>query len=379
MTVHDSAVIVRDMRVVELDVGRDPRWDAFVQSHPEGLVFHHSTWLRSLEREYPSNVVALACEDGDGRLHGLLPLATTRGMPLGLGGAGARRRLSSLPRTPVAGPLATSRGALTALVRAAVDRAREQPALLLQLKMSAPELDGLVEGLAGRPWRYNYVLELPDNQEAVRFGNARNHSRIRWAVNKATRNGVHVRPARSEAELRAWYELYLDVNRWRLQPARPYRFFRAAWDLMRPLGLMRLLLAEHRTTGGTRIVAGSVLLMLGSTVFYAFNGRRPDALGLRPNDVIQWHAIHDAAREGFRRYDLGEVATENRDLAAFKSKWGTEAKQLHRYYYPPPHDEPAGYGSLEAETRARRLVTAIWRRVPLRMTAIVGDRVYRYL
>jgi len=379
MTVPSGAEAAVDLRVVDLDFRTDPRWDEFVSSHPDGLVFHHSAWLRTLEREYGSLFLALACEDAGRRIQGVLPLAVTRGLPFGLGGAGTRRRLSSLPRTPLAGPVAASRAALAALAEAAVERTRAEPGLLLQLKLSEPSLDGLVDGLVGAPWRLNYVLDLPAEPDAVRFGNSRNHARIRWAVNKATRSGVHVRPAETEAELRDWYSLYLDVNRWRLQPPRPYRLFRAAWELMRPLGLMRLLLAEQRAEGRSRIVAGSMLLMLGGTVFYAFNGRLREALALRPNDVIQWRAIHDAAREGFRRYDFGEVAQENRDLAAFKSKWGTDAQRLHRYYFPAPPDVDAGYGSLESENLARRVGTRAWRWLPLRATAFVGDRIYRYL
>jgi lipid II:glycine glycyltransferase (peptidoglycan interpeptide bridge formation enzyme) len=122
-----------------------------------------------------------------------------------------------------------------------------------------------------------------------------------------------------------------------------------------------------------------MLLMLGHTVFYAFNGRLREALPLRPNDVIQWHAIHQACAEGFRRYDFGEVAEANLDLAKFKSKWGTEARRLHRYYYPAPPAAGAGYASLESENLIRRAATPIWQRVPPGLTEIFGDRVYRYL
>jgi hypothetical protein len=379
MTTRPGAEAAVDLRVVDVDVHRDPRWDEFVCGHPEGLVFHHSAWLQTLEHEYSSRFLALGCEDGQGRLQGVLPLVFTRGLPLRLGGPGARRRLSSLPRTPLAGPLATSRAALATLAKAAVDYARAEPGLVLQLKLSEPTLDGLVDGLVGTEWRLNYVLELPDDPDAVRFGNSRNHARIRWAVNKASRSGVHVRPAEREAELRAWYSLYLHVNRWRLQPPRPYRLFEAAWNLLRPLGMMRLLLAEHRSGNRAEMLAGSVFLMHGATVFYAFNGARRDALSLRPNDIIQWHAIHDAVKEGFRRYDFGEVSQENHDLAAFKSKWGTEAQPLHRYYFPAPRGVNIGYGSLESERRVRRVGTRVWRHLPLRATALVGDRVYHYL
>jgi hypothetical protein len=379
MTVSSGAEAAVDLRIVDVDHRTDPRWDEFVCSHPKGLVFHHSAWLRTLECEYESVFHALGCEDGRGQIHGVLPLAATKGFPFGLGGAGTRSRISSLPRTPVAGPLVTSQAALVMLAAAAVERARAMPGLVLQLKMSEPLLDGVVDGLVGAPWRLTYVFDLPTDPESIRFGKSRNHARIRWAVNKALRSGLEVRPAETESELREWYSLYLDVNRWRLHPSRPYRFFRAAWELMRPLGLMRLLLAEVRGQGRTRIVAGSMLLMLGDTVFYSFNGRRRESLSLRPNDMIQWRAIHDGSREGFRHYDFGEVAEENRDLAAFKHKWGTSARRLHRYYFPAPDEISAGYGSLESENLARRMGTSVWRRVPLRATAFVGDRVYRYL
>jgi CelD/BcsL family acetyltransferase involved in cellulose biosynthesis len=378
LTANSSTASAVDLRVVDLNPSHDPRWDEFVTAHADGLVFHHSAWLRTLECEYDHGSVALGAEDADGRLHAILPLAYTRGLPFGLGGPAAGRRLASLPRTPIAGPLSTSREALMAVVGSAVQRVRAEPGLRLQIKTPSPELDGVGE-LVGKPWRLNYTLELPSDLGALRFGNARNHSRIRWAVNKATRSGLHVRPAESEEELRAWYRLYLDVNRTRLQPPRPYRLFEAAWRLLRPLGLMRLLLAEHRTGSASRIVAGSVLLMLGGTVFYAFNGRLREALSLRPNDVIQWHAIHQACAEGFRRYDFGEVAEANLDLAKFKSKWGTEARRLHRYYYPAPPEAGAGYGGLESESLFKRAATPIWHRMPSRLTEIFGDRVYRYL
>ena len=55
------------------------------------------------------------------------------------------------------------------------------------------------------------------------------------------------------------------------------------------------------------MIAGSIVLGVGRTAFYAFNGRLRSALPLRPNEVLQWDAIRDACRRGFERYDLGEV------------------------------------------------------------------------
>jgi hypothetical protein len=364
-------------RVVQIDI-RDRRWDAFVLTAPGATVFHHSGWVAALERENGQRPVALAFEEADGTLSGVLPLMVTRGLPLGLGGAGVKRRLSSLPRTPIAGPLARSTGVLRALVEAATARAHAG-GLRLQLKLAASTLDGLTPGLEPSPWRLSYVKPLPDDPDRLRFGNARNHARIAWAVRKAQRDGLHVRDAVDERDLRDWYRLYLQVNRWRGLPARAYRLFQAAWEHLRPGGFLRLLLVHRQQSRREQLVAGSMLLGLGDTTFYAFNGSRRDALSTRPNDLLQWHAMREAAAAGYRWYDFGEVDDANEGLAGFKSKWDTETRRLMRYHAPPlPHEE-TGYGGLGSRSWARRLALTVWRRVPLAATEFAGDRVYRFL
>jgi CelD/BcsL family acetyltransferase involved in cellulose biosynthesis len=357
-------------RVVEVDCRTDPRWEAFVASHPDGSIYQHPAWLEVLERAYGYRPINLACEDEQGRLRGVLPLCRTRGLVTGRG-------LASLPRTPLAGPLAADRDAAARLLRAAIERLEGEPGARLLLKVPSGRLDGLADGLAGAAWELTYVLDLPAQPDRLHFGNSRNHARIKWAVGKAARLGVRVRCAETEAELRAWYRLYLETMRWHVVPPRPYRFFRAAWDLLRPRGLMRLLLAEQHEAGRSRLLAGSILLMFGQTVFYAFNGRRSDDLSLRPNDAIQWQAIHDAGREGFRRYDFGAVLAENNGLADFKAKWGAEPAWVDKYLYPAPpvvaqEGTPGGGG-------ARRLANRVWRRLPLGATAHLGDWVFSYL
>lgn len=364
------------LQVVEV-AAQDPRWETFVATHPDGLIYHHPAWLHALEQEYGKTAVRLACEDGDGRFRGVLPLLPTRGLPSIGGEQLVSRRLSSLPRTPVAGPLALDSQATAALVRAAVERVRGKPGTKLQLKVCSADLDGLVDGVVGKPWRVTYVLDLPERLEDLRFGNSRNHARIKWAINKAAKSGVQVRPAETEDELRSWYGLYLDTMRWHATPPRPYRFFKVCWELLRPTGLMRLLLAEQHEAGRSRLLAGSIFLMSGQTVFYAFNGRRREDLALRPNDAIQWRAIHDACRDGFRRYDFGEVVEGNQGLAEFKGKWGVEPRRLYRYYYPAPRElEPGPHAS---DGSIQRLAKAAWRRLPLRATALLGDWGYSYL
>ena len=175
----------------------------------------------------------------------------------------------------------------------------------------------------------------PDDPDGLRFGNSRNHGRIKWAVNKASKEGVEVRVAEELADVKTWYPLYLRTMREVVVPPRSLRLFEAMWRELAPKDLMRLYVAEQKG----EMLAGSIVLGFGRTAFYAFNGRLRSALALRPNEVLQWEAIHDACRRGFKRYDLGEVTGGNEGLAEFKRKWGADEVQMHRYYHPPPEPD----------------------------------------
>jgi hypothetical protein len=366
---RDIAGFDTTLKVVEVNPRIDPRWEAFVKNRSDSLIYHHPAWLEVLEEAFNYQPVNLACEDSNGQLHGIFPLFYMRGLLAG-------RQLSSLPRTPVAGPLAHNEQAIGLLVREAVERARAEKGTRFQLKMLSNTLDGLVDDVVGVPWRETYVLELPERPELIRIGNSRNHARIKWSVNKATRLGVEVRQAETDQELRAWYKLYLETMRRISVPPRPYYFFEVAWKQLRPRDLLRLLLAYHSEGGRTRLLAGSLLLMYSQTVFYAFTGWRREDLSLRPNDVIQWRAIHDACADGYRYYDFGEVTRDNQGLAEFKSKWGAEPRWMYRYYYPAPRELEMSI--LDSPSRARQIAGEVWRRLPIKATVLLSELAHHY-
>lgn len=397
LSVEAQKLNTKRTRVVEVDFRRDRRWEDFVALHPDALIYHHPNWLAALESEFGQKCVSLGCEDETGELRAILPLFYTKGLPLKLGRNAAGRRLSSLPRTPVAGPLALDPESMAAVLRRAVELASETGSQL-EIKTRIAGLSGVVRDLVSVPWRFTYVQELPSTTEGscwkefcerlriprecgsckecrrLRFGNAKRQHRINWAVNKAAKLGLQVREAETLAELEQWYGLYLETMRHNAIPPRPFRFFISLWSLLRPRHQLRLLLAELKSESGTRLVAGSILLAFGQTVFYAFTGCSHRDFSLHPHDIIQLDAIRDACKNGFRWYDFGEVAEDHETLAQFKSKWGTEAQRLYRYYYPAPANE-LGVKAFPLSSSIRR----VWRFLPLRQTALLGDRIYRYM
>lgn len=368
----------RNLRVAETNPRTDPRWESFVVEHPNGSIYHHPAWLEALEREYGQKGVYFICEDAVGQVLAILPMMYTRGLPFGVGTPPSGRRLSSLPRTPIAGPLSTDSRATVALLQTAVQRVAGAPGVLLQIKTQGRELDGLIDGLVCAPWRLAYLLRLPTDAEGpFRINNSESRASVKRAINKAKRLGVYARRAETEAELSTWYRLYLETMRRNLVPPRPYRFFAGLWKSLKPRGMMELLLAEQESNGQRRIIAGSIFLMFGQTTSYGFNGSALKDLYLRPNDLLHWEAINEACKNGFQFLDLGEVPEGNDELARFKRKWGAEPVRLHRYYYPGSRN--ADGVSLESGGYPQLISGGLWRRLPLAATAWIGDRIYAYL
>ena len=361
-------------RVVELGAGDHGRWEDYVRGHPLGLVYHHPLWLATLVAESGTAPLTLAVEDGHRRLRGVMPMLRTRGLPGFRAEQIASPRLSSLPRTPIAGPLADDDPTATLLVRAATARATAE-GLRLEIKPS-PDAPAGVSPARLTAWRRTYVVDLPDDPDDMRFGEARNHARIRWAVKRAAKQGIVIRAGSAAHDLRAWYRLYVLTLRRHGVPPRSLGFFRALCAALEPRGLLRLQLAEQASDDHAVLVAGSLLLAFNTTVFYAYNGVSDEGLALRANDALQWHALRDACREGFRRYDLGEVSADNPGLAEFKRKWGSREVHLTRYHHPPVA------GHADATARRRGLVPLIrrgWTRVPPAVTALAGRAIYRRL
>lgn len=383
------------LRVFELDFRNDARWERFVCAHPDALIFHHPGWLAALESEYDQKCVSLACADENGQLTAVLPLFYTKGLRFRMGPVATGRRLSSLPRTPTAGPLAFSKQAEARIIEYAVELARSQRAQL-EIKTHQSDLTGSPQSLSCVSWRPTYVEDLPSPTESeswhnswenlrlprtctscegcrrLRFGNAKRQHRVNWAVSKAIKLGLTVREAETEEDLERWYQLYLLTMRHNAVPPRPYRLFQSLWSGLQPTGGMRLLLAEQQKLGVKRIVAGSILLEFGQTVFYAFTGCAPEDFGLHPHDVLQIEGIRGACRRGFRWYDFGEVAEEHETLMQFKTKWGGSPQPLYRYY-SPPRAEPASEGDSRLASVGRR----VWRHLPTKATSVLGDLIYR--
>jgi hypothetical protein len=364
-----------DLRVIEIDPSTDKRWDEYVKSVPESVVYHHSAWLEVVKEAYGCTLINFACVDSNGQLHGILPLSLKRGLFTG-------HVFSSLYGAPVAGPLTQNPSALAVLVGAAVQIAHRESGFPLELKVLSNVLDGVIPKFDHVSVQNTYVLNIPQNAELLRLEKSR-HASVRRAVNKASRLGVHVRLAETERELWNWYRLYSETMSRLAALPQSYYFFKSAWNKLHQQDLMQLLIAEHHQGRQVKLLGGLMLLTFGHTIYYAYGGWSWKDQSLRANDALHWEAIQYACRKGFCRYDMGG-GSNKQGLAEYKTKWGAHAEPIYSYRYFDSSDASVVTSKSQRlilkwhvdihalDGPVRQLALSILRRLPLRAVAALS-------
>jgi len=354
----------------------DQEWIEFIQNYEECSIYHHPAWLKVLQEETNQKIVKLVCRNSSGKLVGILPLQFTRGVPFRFGGIPGAKRVSSLPRTPVSGLVALNEDIADLLISNAIEISKNSSKHRLQIKSFNDNLNSHIKNLSKHYWREFYFTEIPKYPEEIRFGNSKNHTKIKWGVNKAIKNGVSIRYSNSEKDLSLWYDLYLDTMKFHTTPPRSFLFFKNLWKNLKSNNLMQLVFAELDENGKKRIIAGSIFLLFNKTVIYAFNGSSRKDFELRPNDLIHWTVIHEVQKRGFEIYDWGEVTRGQKGLAAYKEKWSSKKLEMYHYYYPDFEDK--NEENIDSGTNEGMLKN-IWNILPLKATSIIGSVIFKYL
>lgn len=154
----------------------------------------------------------------------------------------------------------------------------------------------------------------------------------RTSIRKAWKQGVVVKAATEEKELRKFYSIFREFTVEKGFMARGYEYQRALWDEFITRGYGKLFLAFHNGEiigGAIRLLFGSKCLAMHRAVPYAYHH-------LRVNDALTWEGIRWAKEKGCKWFSfraMGNTTAQEK----FKEKFGPEKVFLAGYYDLPFH------------------------------------------
>jgi hypothetical protein len=315
-----------------------------------GAAFYHcEPWIEALCASYPLNL-EVATLHRAGQLRAGAVLARSRGL--------FSTRLVSLPFTDYAAPLAID------------DQARME---FLRVLASSGQADAVeIRGAEGpSPWKnvecFSYgMLDLQRPYSEISAGFSRS---VRSGIKRALKDRVQIDRGTGADYLARFFELQLETRRRLGVPPQPYKFFASVHEKFGRTGDCEVWFA---TLNG-RDEAGLVLLRSGDRLCYKWGARlergHPGANHLLVTRMIEAHAGRAASM------DFGRCDLRNQGLLRSKAELGCVMHPLPYAFFPraPRHV------SAEILSGPAKVLSAVWKRLPLSVTRVLGEAVYRYL
>jgi len=228
----------------------------YIKLHPGARFYHHPLYLKvlSLESQLPFKIIISRNDNGE--INGIMNLLETRGLTLGPRAVISSKRISSLPRSSISGPLSDNESITLSLLDEAKHICDSHFGYTLQIKTNynLAEIDSSFKSI---DWRNTYIKRLPPIGEDLNLKKNTKYG-IKRSLLKANENNIIFREASSLKDFKDWYKLYLLVMRYHRVHARPFRFFNLCREILKPAGLMQLNLAVIENGSSSEILSDSI-------------------------------------------------------------------------------------------------------------------------
>jgi CelD/BcsL family acetyltransferase involved in cellulose biosynthesis len=345
------------MQIEHVDPRCDPRWQALIEQYPSS-VFHTPAWITALTDTYGFEVGAYLLTDAAGAPAAGLAFCTIHDV---LG-----QRIVALPFSDYCDPLVSGPEQWALLSEQLM--AAQQPVAVRCLRACEPLADARFALVKRAKW---HGVDLAPDADSLW---QRLHKSSRWAIHKAQQDGVVVRPARGEDELRAFFDLHVRLRKYKHhQLAQPYSFFENIWRQFMDRGCGVLLIAIYRDA----VIGGVLFLEWKGTLYYKFNASDPAYLAHQPNDFVTWAGIQYGKQRGCTQLDFGLTDWEHEGLARYKSKFATD-EAIISYLRHLPASAPSQHEQRMRDLLGRITDLFVDASVPDHVTRQAGHELYRF-
>jgi serine/alanine adding enzyme len=288
----------------------ESRWREFVDDHPQGNVFHTPEMFQAFGRAQGHRPTLWAVTK-DGRILALLlPVLIT--LKDGLLWALTTRAVAYGSVLCTAN--AEGQEALAVMLR--TYRRQTKSPLFTELR-NLSDLGAIQPILQNAGFVYeghlNYLIGLARPTEEI-WGSLK--SNVRTNVRKARRMGVVVQEVTSLEQVPAAYAVLAKVYQDIQIPLAHPSLFEAAFEILYPLGMIKILTAcVHDTCIGM-----AIRLLYRGTIYAWYAGTDKEYASYKANDLLNWHVLEWGSQNGFTCFDFGGAGRPDQDYGPRKFK-----------------------------------------------------------
>jgi len=351
----------------ELSPGLVTELEEYIKLHPGARFYHHPLYLKvlSLESRLPYSIII--SRNSEGAINGFIYLLETRGISLGPRAVISSKRISSLPRSSISGPLTDNVSITLQLLEKAKKMCDSRAGFMLQVKTNF-NINNIDSAFNSIDWRNTYIKKIPPKGADLNLKKNTKYD-IKRCLMKADENKIKFREAESLNDFKEWYKLYLLIMRYHRVHARSFEFFKLCRDILKPAGLMQLNLAIIEKGSSYEILSGNFNFIFRNIYMSGFKAGQINKNNLLAGDFLVYNQILLMQERDILYYDLGETPDNHQNLINYKLKWGAEPERVFHNFYG--HNAQLVKKGLDFKGDTS-LSTKLWRHVPLIITEIAG-------
>jgi len=337
--------------VILRDHSRMDEWDAFVESHAEGTIFHLSKWENAVVQTFGHRPLPLWALEGNAPV-GVLPLYLVNTLK--------GKALVSVPYAVYGGVVANRSEVAHALIDAARALADKHKCKYVEMRkreandLNLPEVELYV----------NFSKRIPETSEAI-LASVPRKSRA------SVRNGRKKFKLRSEftSDLDTLHDLYaLNVRRLG-SPVIPFSFLEnLRTEFGEAMDVQHVLFEDH-------VVCCVLNFWWRDMVVPYYSGSDLEYFFTQCNNVMYCDLMEEALRRGYHYFDFGRSRRDTGPYS-FKVNMGFEPQTLHYQYVLLGLSEVP---KINPSNPKFELPRRIWSHLPLALTKFVGPQVLKYI
>ncbi|WP_447859200.1 FemAB family XrtA/PEP-CTERM system-associated protein [Nitrospira calida] len=340
------------MEIVCCGQSHQPLWDGYVQQSAAATIGHVFAWQSVIRQTYGHEAFYLLATDGS-TAKGIFPLVLVKSF---LGTS-----LTSMPFMDYGGICADNQETAQALLDHAMRLMREQQCQVLEIRQALPVIR---IGISCAD-KVSMLLDLSSGIDRLWRSLP---AKVRNQVRKAEKSGLTTTTGGLEL-LDEFYNVFAVNMRDLGSPVHSRTFFRRIGTAFG--SRMRVILVRH----GQSTVGSAVCLFFKDTMLVPWASSLREHFAKCPNNLLYWEAIQHGCKHGYRTFDFGRSSVGSGTFE-FKKQWGAQPLALPWQLLR----QNGGSGStLSVSDGKYRLFAAIWRRLPVSVSRILGPRIRKHL
>ena len=347
------------MSVYQIDPLQDRRWTEFVDAHPQASVFHMSSWLKALHRNYGYQPLAFTTSPPGAELKDGIVFCHVDSWFTG-------KRLVSVPFADHCSPLVNRAESLYEMLECI---ARTKGLNVRYIEIRPLGSDACFRENTSFREQGQFRIHSLDLRPALDVILKSFHKdSVQRRILHAERANLLYEKGSSRELLKKFYYLFVQTSRRHGVPPKSMQWYED-------------LLAAFKERGQIRVaskmdvpIAAILTLSHNGTVTYKYGGSEKRYHSFAGIPFLLWRAILEAKKAGAHTFDMGRSDLDNPGLIVFKSKWGTVNSPLTYWRCPAQ-----GHGPSWSRASLSSIGGYVLSKLPNGVVTRVGEVLYKHV